>query len=241
MNRFFVPVEWLQGGSAHLQGQALHQIAHVLRLAPGDTIAVLDNSGWEYMVRLERLGSKEATGEIVERRQIEEPRVRLCLYQGLLKSDKFEQVLQKGTELGVSTFVPLLCQRSLAVPSEARLRRWQRILREATEQSRRGRLPSLMEPVSFDQACREARGFSLIPWEEEKGLGLRQALRKKASAETDISLFIGPEGGFTPEEVELARTCGIVPVSLGPRILRAETAGIVAAAAVLYELGELGG
>lgn len=217
----------------------------MLRLGRGDFIAVLDNSGREFLVQLESLEREEVVGRIEEVRQAGgEPGARITLYQGLLKGDKLEMVLQKGTELGVAGFVPVLCQRCVAaLPRKGKAGRWRRIIVEAAEQSRRGRLPTLHPTLPLAQACQEARGLSLLPWEGEAALGLRQALREgmPLALREGVNLFIGPEGGFAPEEVELAQGYGIRPVTLGPRVLRAETAALAAVAAVLYEVGEMGG
>jgi 16S rRNA (uracil1498-N3)-methyltransferase len=126
-------------------------------------------------------------------------------------------------------------------PDSKRLSRWQDIIREAAEQSRRGKLPALRNVTQLSEACRSARGLSLLPWEGERSEGIRDKLRsyQKTENATEVNIFVGPEGGFSSSEVEFARGCGIVPVSLGHRILRAETAGLVAAAVTLYEFGEM--
>jgi 16S rRNA (uracil1498-N3)-methyltransferase len=166
----------------------------------------------------------------------------------VLKAQKFEWVLQKGTELGVAEFVPVVCSRSIVGDLEdanRKLGRWQRVIREAAEQSRRGRLPVLQPALLFDQACQAARqsgGLGLVPWEGERAAGLKSALAAAGAVggqPGSVNLFIGPEGGLSIEEIETARRYGLQAVSLGPRILRAETAGLVAAAAILYELGDL--
>jgi 16S rRNA (uracil1498-N3)-methyltransferase len=130
-----------------------------------------------------------------------------------------------------------------------KLRRWQRIATEAAEQSRRGRLPVIRPAVLFQSACEAATGLSLLPWEEEKAAPIKEILRASfappevsGSAKSrpfSVNLFVGPEGGFTSEEASIARRYGITPVTLVPRILRAETAAIVATAAALYEAGEM--
>jgi 16S rRNA (uracil1498-N3)-methyltransferase len=178
------------------------------------------------------LASREPPGE---------PDVRLVLYQALIKGQRFDWVLEKGTEVGVSSFVPVVSSRSVVRPAEAsasRLERWQRIVTEAAEQSGRSRLPQVSPPVTFADALASAPGLRLLPWEGEHDITLREALTAEGPPEA-VSLFIGPEGGFPTEEVEMARQQGVRTVSLGPRILRAETAGIVAAALVLHELGEM--
>jgi 16S rRNA (uracil1498-N3)-methyltransferase len=175
-----------------------------------------------------------------------EPGLALTLYQSVLKGDRFEWVLQKGTELGAAAFVPMLSRRAI-VTDAARVSkkrpRWERIIREAAEQSRRGRLPRLADPVSFSQACRESvetHDLVLIPWEKAAHDGLSGMLRSLVSRPASIALLIGPEGGFEHDEIALAQRGGIRTVTLGPRTLRAETAGLAAMTIVLSELGEMG-
>ena len=232
-----------------LRGGVAHQVGRVLRLRTGDYVTVLDNTGWEYAVKLDRVEPDRVEGSLADKTySAGEPQTIVTLYQGLLKANKFEWVLQKGTELGISSFVPLSCQRSVpkaeAEWSTGRYPRWRKIISEAAEQSRRGRLPTLEMPVSFHQGADMAQGLRLMPWEEERHTSLKSALqewKKQGKGEKRISLLIGPEGGFTLEEVEYALSKDVIPISLGSRILRAETAGLVAASATLYELGELGG
>jgi 16S rRNA (uracil1498-N3)-methyltransferase len=249
MHRFFVPPEWINGRQVTLSEDTAHQIRHVLRMGAGDRVIVLDDSGWEREVELSHVGQNVAMGYVVaERLAAGEPRTRISLYQGVLKAQKLEWVLQKGTELGLVEFVPLVCERSVVGDLEdvdRKLGRWQRIIREAAEQSRRGRQPVLRPAMLFTQACQRAMrsgGLSLVPWEEEKAAGLKLALSAESGGGKrpfSLSLFIGPEGGLTLDEIKVARSYQVQPVSLGPRILRAETAGLVAAAAILYELGDL--
>ncbi len=249
MHRFFVPPELIDGESVTLVGGVADQLVRVLRTRPGEQIIVLDDTGWEYMVTLESLSRRKVQGRVTKRlRSKGEPGVGITLYQAVLKADRFEFVLQKGTELGVSAFVPVFCARSVPKADghgrTMRDRRWMRIITEAAEQSRRGRLPSLKTAVEFSDACERAEGLALIPWEEEGRIGLKSALEEWIHAGRSakpVSLFTGPEGGLTRQEIERARASGIVPVSLGRRILRAETAAIAATAAILYEAGELGG
>lgn len=214
----------------------------VLRLGPGDHVIVLDDSGWEYHVQLDRIDRYSATGTVLSKKLAGgEPRTKIVVFQGLLKGSKFEYVLQKCTEVGVVAFVPVVTARAI-VPGESvadRHDRWARIIQEAAEQARRGRLPRLHPVVDFKTALKQAAGLTLLPWEGEESRGLRSVLAgRKVFA---VNLFIGPEGGFREDEVALAIEHGAIPVSLGPRILRAETAGVVAASAILYELGDLGG
>ena len=241
MHNFFVHPTSIEADQVALTGGVAHQIAHVLRLRAGDEIVILDNSGYEYLVLLHKVSSTVVDGLVKERRWNQgEPNTRVTLYQGMLKSDKFEFVLQKGTELGVTEFVPILCERSIARAvgklTKSRRNRWERIIAEAAEQAGRGKLPTLSDPMSFDTACEGAPGLRVIPWEHESVTKLRCVLNGNPSV---VSIFIGPEGGLTSKEVETAVGFNVTSVTLGSRVLRAETAAITAVAAVMYENGEL--
>jgi len=244
MHRFFLPADWIARSTVVITGKLVHQMRNVLRLGAGDHITALDNSGWEYEVELRKVDSSKVEGRVISKSlAVAEPGTKITLYQALLKGSNFEFVLQKCTEIGVAGFVPVICERCVAgEPDGKRLARWRSIITEAAEQSRRGKLPVLHNPVGFIEACRSASGISLLPWEGEKVRGIGDLIRSRTKTEnaTIFSLFVGPEGGFSPHEVGFAQSCGIVPVSLGRRILRAETAGLVAAAVTLYEFGELG-
>ncbi len=261
MHRFFVPPDWLDGNRISISGPLVHQIRNVLRLQAGDRIVVLDDSGWERVVTLMRVGQERTLGRVVSKNLSSgEPQVKISLYQSVLKGKRFEIALQKGTELGVAEFVPLIARRCLVSDLgdvNRKRERWQRIVLEAAEQSWRGRLPRVRAAMLFPQACERARqtsSLSLIPTrvesEEEGGerantCSLRQVLRKEAASSeqqawSSVSIFIGPEGGFTPDEVSLAQSYGLRPITLGSRPLRSETAGLVVVTALLYEWGELG-
>lgn len=246
MHRFFLPQDCVTGDAVAIPADLVHRLRRVLRVGAGDHIVVLDNTGWEYDVELKAAGRGGLAGAVSGRYTASgEPRTRITLYQALLKGQGMETVLQKCTEIGVASFVPMMCERCVAGdPAAARLSRWKSIILEAAQQSRRGKLPDLSDVVSFGEACgMGAAGVSLLPWEEETGRSMGDVLRgtPRGKSPPEISIFVGPEGGFTPDEVEYARGLGILPVSLGRRILRAETAGLVAAVATLYEFGDLGG
>lgn len=217
------------------------QIANVLRLSKGDKIVVLDNSGVEYLVELDQLIKKAVAGRIVSRTTNgNEPSIKITLYQSLLPREKFEVVLQKGTEVGVCQFVPVETKRSLIKRSafkNEKLERWQRIVTEASEQCERGIIPAVETVLNFEEAVEQAagQGVVLLAYEREQSLELNQALDKIKDVE-NIAVMIGPEGGFEEGELEYARNKGVFLVSLGPRILRSETAGIVAPALILAEL-----
>ena len=254
--RFFVAPQAIENGQVRFSREQARQMMAVLRMAPGQTVTVLDNSGWQYQVALERLTPADAVGAVRTRTLVNsEPRTKITLFVGMIRAPRLEIVLQKGTELGVVAFVPVLCQRSLVGQADelnpAKLDRWERIIVEAAEQSGRGKLPQLMPAATLEQACEQARGLSLMMWEGEREGRLRDALQAAGGAENgqrrgaaarpfSVNLFVGPEGGFTTEEAERARAAGATPVTMGPRVLRAETASIAAVSAIHFAQGDLG-
>jgi 16S rRNA (uracil1498-N3)-methyltransferase len=241
--RFFVPPESISGEQFVLDDPELgHQLGAVLRLGAGDRVLLLDGSGRQYVVVLERVERRGGVAGVVERAEDApgEPQLRLTLYAALIRPERFEWLLQKGVELGVAAFVPLVCARTAAeAAAPKKLDRWRRIVREAAEQSRRAVLPALHEPLGFAEGCARAaaEGPALLLWEGEGAIGLRQALA--ATNGDSLGVLSGPEGGLTDEERREAEGRGIIAVTLGPRTLRAETAPIIAAAAVFYQHGEL--
>lgn len=210
-------------------------------MLPADEIIVLDNTGNEYRVILDSISRQAVLGKIVEKRSAHgEPRTQIILYQSLLKADKFEWVLQKGTELGIAAFSPIVTERSINDVGKNKFTRWSQIVTEAAEQAGRGKIPLLLphQPLSTALETAQTRGgLILVPWEQENSYDLKTAL--EASDSTTIHIFIGPEGGFSGQEIEMARQAQARIVTLGPRILRAETAGLVTASAILFARGDL--
>ena len=246
MNRFFLPPSSIQAGCVHFNEPVSRQIVQVLRLKPDAGVIVLDGAGKEYLVRLTDLSAQETMGEI-ESETLEEAehKTQLTLFLCLTQREKFEWMLQKCTEVGACRFVPVISSRSLVQSAKEvanKYERWQRILQEADEQSHRGKVPKLEAPLQFEQvlkATEQIKACKLIPWEEEKSFSLKEALQTHPAGE--VCLLIGPEGGFSKEEVALAQSAGFLSVTLGRRILRMETAAVVASALVLYERGEMNG
>jgi 16S rRNA (uracil1498-N3)-methyltransferase len=246
MHRFFIPKEWIEDKEVNLSGKIIYQLRRVLRLTPNTHITVLDNTGWEYEVAIDSLTRYNAKGTVITKHFSKgEPRTRITLYQAILRKSRFEYVLQKCTELGIANFVPIICERCVAKWDNSKLERWQQIIREAAEQSQRGLVPKLGNPLKFNDACVNADDNTFIAWEDEEETGIRDILVKNLKSahvnKSAINIFIGPEGGFTPVEVDTAQSAGIASFSLGKRVLRAETAGLVASSIILYTLGDLGG
>jgi len=241
IHRFFLPAELLQTEEVRFPADQSRQIRTVLRLREGDELIALDGKGFEFLVRLKRVGER-AVGT-VESRMVNqsEPSTSLTLCQGVLKAAKFELLLQKCTEIGVTRFVPVVTERCVTSdPGAMKQRRYQTIVREAAEQSRRGLLPVVAPALSFMAAFEDAtaRGPVVVLWEDERAAGISEL--PPALPTGAVTLFVGPEGGFTASEVTAAREAGGQIVSLGHRILRAETAAIVGSALLLARLGDLG-
>src|SRR2546421_7408628 len=251
MHRFFVPAELLANLAAAnnslitLPDKLAHQVRDVLRLGSGEQLVLLDNSGDEVLASVVKSNRAGVEVQVLERRAGKsESAVRIILCQGLLKSARFEWVLEKGTELGVAAFAPILCRRSMASledTSPSRLQRWQRIIQEAAEQCGRSRLPELLPARPLMQALNDILpgALALMPWEEEHGQTLREvlvpALNRGDPQPITVVIFIGPEGGLMAEEVTLAQRYSVQVVTLGQRILRAETAALATITNVMYE------
>lgn len=237
-------MDQVDGDQVILSREDSHHLLRVLRAAVGTEFVVLAG-GMRYECVLEEVRDGIALGRVASSRPATgEPPIRITLFQGLAKGEKMETVIQHGTELGITEFAPVATARSVVKldPKKAadRTERWQRIAREAAEQSRRGAVPRVAPLQSWREAVGRVAEFdlALVPW-EEGGRPLREALAEHPEA-ASFAVFIGPEGGLTAEEVDLARQAGAIPVTLGPRILRTETAPLAAAAAILFARGDLG-
>lgn len=233
MHRFFLPAISFQGEQVTFPADTARQIQRVLRLHPGDQVVALDNQGWEYTVAL----SEGQPGGRILSRQVSsgEPLLRLHMFLCLAQREKFEWMLQKCTEVGAGEFTPVISSRSLVQDMrslENKEERWKRIIQEAAEQSGRGKIPVLNTPLDYESALKSAsavHNLSLLAWEGENSLRIADALGSQ-ERNASVALLIGPEGGLSGEEAALAQTSGWKTVSLGPRILRMETAALVAAA-----------
>ncbi|MDM8529408.1 16S rRNA (uracil(1498)-N(3))-methyltransferase [Anaerolineales bacterium HSG24] len=235
-HHFFIPPNWIAPPEVTLFDDVARQIRVVLRMKVGQQITVLDGSGRAWLVELAQINQHTVYGRILNVVMLHsEPTVTVTLYQGTLKGQKFEWVLQKGTELGVSRFVPLICERSVVTDMTKltkKVTRWESIIQEAAEQSKRAKLPLLSPPQQFPEALAaiDSTSLALMAWEESRDVRLKELLG--TSKANQISVFIGPEGGFSQVEAKQATQHGVSLVTLGPRILRAETAGIATCAVI---------
>lgn len=235
--RFFIEPTCFHGKEVVIRNKDLiHQITKVLRLKIGEQLILLDNTGFEYLVILEKIG-QQIEGHILEKRKNKnEPEKKIILCQSLLKSDKFEQVLKFCTNLGVVSFVPFISENSIVKEiNPHKLDRYQKIIQESAEQSGRAVLPKLGKLMEFKKLLdflKDKNGLKLIAWEEENKIKLSD-LRNEIKKDQTIYLLIGSEGGFSEAEIALAKENEFLAFSLGKLILRAEIAGLVASSLIL--------
>ncbi len=245
MHRFFIKSIIKKTKQVIIPENLRHLLINVLRLSVGDKITLFDNSGWEYITELKEIKKDNLIGFIIEKQKnSSEPLIKITLYQPILKSDKFEFILQKGTELGVTNFVPIFCDRSIKRWNDDQILtkkypRWKKIITEASEQCQRGIIPELNKPLDFTKAITypNKNMSKFIALTGNKNSKLKQIPQSNINME--IGLFTGPEGGFTKEEIELSKANSIKPISLGNRILRAETATIILITAILIKFDEI--
>ncbi|MBN3525891.1 16S rRNA (uracil(1498)-N(3))-methyltransferase [Paenibacillus apiarius] len=258
MQKYFIAPE--QFGEQHIQitGNDAHHIMNVMRAKPGAIVLVSDGASREAKAAIERCENGTVEARIVELLDADrEPAVLVSIAQSLPKGDKMELIIQKCTEIGAGRFIPFVSERTIVQYDQKkeakRLERWGKIAKEAAEQSHRNRVPAIDSAVSWKALAEHFSGHDLVLlcYEDEAGTLLRDVLEpfyKTFHSETAqpqqaarILVIIGPEGGFSAREVEAAVAAGARCVSLGRRILRAETAGMAACACIMYQFGELGG
>lgn len=237
MRRFFADVS---GENVTITGDDAHHIADVLRMECGQTVAVCDGSGFDHICEIVSVSKNEILLKAKEKQPSQgEPATKVALYQALLKGDKFEFVIQKAVELGVTEIIPCDSERCVtkidAKKAKSKVERWNKIAESAAKQSGRGIIPKVKMPMTFKQAAEDflSRKLPILAYEEEQETTLKQVL--SSTDETDIGLFIGSEGGFAPKEAKLLTDGGAKSVTLGKRILRAETAPIATLAMIFYE------
>ncbi len=246
MPRFFVEKSNIFSQDINITGEDVNHIKKVLRLNCGDEVTVCDGEGTDYDVEIESFEPGCIRARILSTaRNTSEPGTSIILFQGIPKSDKMDFIIQKSVELGVNKIVPVMTDRTIVrientKDAQNKASRWQRISMEAAKQSNRGIIPKIDMPVTYDNAVKLLREMQLgiIPYENETRNSLKKCLSK--SKYKQIGIMIGPEGGFTENEIVKAVTAGIQPVTLGPRILRTETAGIAVLSILMYELGDMG-
>lgn len=256
MERFYVSPENIGSREAWVTGEEYKHLSKVLRLKPGDSLEIFDGQGRGFRCALTKL--EEGRAQVVLDSPVEEPRdspLRACLLQGIPKGEKMEWVVQKTTELGISGLVPLELERCVVrLENEKKRRdrreRWRKVASEASRQCGRLTVPEISLPIGLKAflAGIAPEDLLLIPW-EKGGQTVRETLvglpAEKAAALRQgrgaVYFLVGPEGGLTEGEVEAARAQGGICLTLGPRILRTETAGLALLTLLQYELGDLSG
>ena len=243
--RLFVPAERLAGARLTLSGEDHNHVARVLRARAGETITLFDGAGHEVDATLVRVGKSDLELTLGARREgvATTSPVAITLLVAVPRGERMDLVVQKTTELGVGRIVPVVTDRSVARPDPTRRTRWEKIAREAARQCGRADVPRVdaPTPLAAAVAAPDLPATRLALWEAERGRSLRAELTGTAPGRQNpaTALLVGPEGGFAPDELAAAAAAGFVPVSLGPRILRVETAAIVAVTLVQSAAGGL--
>jgi len=247
MRRFFSPQELEVNKPAVISGSDATHISKVLRLKIDDVIAVIDGRGHAFECRI-RSVSPEAVTVMAEKAHAskKESHVQITFAQAMLKSKKMDTLIRQATELGISRWVPFFSERSVPTPDQkrlsARVERWNKISREALKQCGRDIFMEVLPPVSMEAVLKQGESCDrkIIFWECESGSAVTSMPAPQDQIRS-LVVVVGPEGGFSAREVELATSLGYAPMSLGPRILKAETAAIAAAVLMQYRFGDMGG
>jgi 16S rRNA (uracil1498-N3)-methyltransferase len=248
MHKFFVPKQNIVDNIATIDGEDVKHIYKVLRLKPLDKVNVNNCEGKEYLGQITSVDKKEVIINLLDESAINnESPIEIYLFQGMPKAAKMDLIVQKNTELGVKAITPMISHR-VVVKTELsefkKLDRWNRIALEACKQSKRSLVPKINAPIEFDNLLEELKKVDLIvvPYENEENYGIKklvQNIEKKHIIK--VAIIIGPEGGFEESEIIKLKEIGANIVTLGPRILRTETAGFTCLSLIMYELGDLGG
>ena len=247
MPRFYLNKTAASGADTVITGSDAKHIRNVLRVKPGDTLYLFDDSGFDYRAEVTGLSPGRVDVNIKERfRSKTESPLEIVLAQAMLKDRKFDEIIRQITELGVAAFIPFTAHRSVSRPDperlSARTNRWKKIAAEALKQCGRNRAPDIHAVASFEKmliqthACDE----KIIFWENQAASFATDRVGIEAKSIRTVAVAIGPEGGFTNQEIEQAESSGFSTASLGPRILKADTAAIAACAVVQYLFGDMG-
>jgi len=245
MHRFFVKKENIFKDGITIEGEDVQHISRVLRLKEGDEITLCDQHGTDYHVTIEYITKNSIRTTIIDKEPSKgEPSIEVVLYQGIPKSTKMDLIIQKCTEMGITRVVPVVTARTIVkLESEKdeakKVARWTKIAEEAAKQSKRGIVPQIEMPMNLDQALKDSKSLDLvlIPYELEVETSVKAALHGKTPK--GVGFFVGPEGGFDTFEIDKAKQSNLVPVTLGNRIMRTETAGFAMLTCIMYEYDEM--
>lgn len=245
MHKFFVESNQIEGNNIYITGKDLIHIKNVLRLKPSDRIEI-SCSGTNYLTEIVEISKENIKTQIINSSiGNRESSIEITLYQGLAKGSKMDLIIQKCVEIGVKDFYAIETDRAVVKindkkKEDTKIQRWQSIAEEAAKQSKRDYIPKMKGILNFKEMIdilSEEKNI-IVPYENEENLSIRDGLRKVEG--NKINLIIGPEGGFEDNEIQSLENIGASIVTLGPRILRTETAGLVSSTIILYELGDLG-
>lgn len=269
MHRFFIDEEAIEGEVVKVTGSDFNHISHSLRMKKGDQFIVNNGDGLDYIVEIGKISGQMVIGTIIDsEKNKNEPSINVTLAQAVPKKNNMDLIVQKCTEIGIKKIIPIYTERTIVKLSgkkrQKKIDRWRKIAEEAAKQSGRGVIPVIGQLIEFTnlESIFSEYELILIPWEDEQKLALKEILEclysdnqnnvqnnnfnKSKQNNRDIKtknilIIIGPEGGFSPDEIQYVEKSGGYAVTLGPRILRTETAGFVALTVLLYQAGELGG
>lgn len=243
MSIFYVKNEQINGEDAYIEGEDVRHIKDVLRYAVNDNLDICDENGVKYITKINNMAKEKISLKILEvSSETSEPSINITLFQGLPKSDKLEMIIQKCTELGVSEIVPVITDRVIVKIDEKsaskKVERWNKIALEAGKQSGRQKIPKIKNINNLKNLIENISKYDilLLPYECEKEITLKSVLRNLDANVKNIAIMIGPEGGFSENDLKLLDLPNVKKVTLGPRILRTETAGLATVTMVLYEL-----
>lgn len=244
MHQFFVENSQVGENEITITGEDVNHIKNVLRMKPGTQIRISSKEGGDYFCQIEEFCQEQVLARILyQDHESRELPVKIYLFQGLPKGDKMEMILQKAVELGVYEVIPVAMKNCVVKLDEkkaaARQKRWQAIAESAAKQARRSVIPKVRMPMSFPEAAKLAKDLDvrLLPYENERGMEHTRQVIGNLKKEGSLGIFIGPEGGFDRQEIEAVRE-DVKLLSLGNRILRTETAGMMLLSVLLYHLEE---
>lgn len=245
MHRFFVDDSQIYEDYIRIIGGDVNHIKNVLRLSKNEKIEISNKDGKRFVAKISSIQSNVIIATILEQRQgLNEPDTKVVLFQGLPKASKMDFIIQKTVEIGIDEIYPVITNRTIVKIKDVKkvnkkIERWNKIALEAAKQCKRDIVPKINDVINFDKMLNMLSNEKniIVPYEDEKNLSIKEIL--KDCNRNTISLIIGPEGGFETEEIRRLKKIDANIVTLGPRILRSETAGMVALSIILYEFGDL--
>ena len=242
MSRFFIPREHISENQITVTGEDTVHITKVLRLKKGDTLTCCDGQGFDYEAKIAEVSKMTVLCDILRKTKSDtEPNIKVTLIQGIPKASKMDYIIQKTTELGISEIFPCELNRCVAkLDGEKKIERWQKIAKEAAQQSGRGIVPTIRPKINISEAVKvlKSADISFVAYECEDKTVIKTVLKTKSEPKS-VAFMVGAEGGFDKSEIDFLIENGIPSVSLGKRILRTETAGEAVLSMIMYEIGDI--